>query len=251
MFRGMKADVLERGALYFFYRPRVERRAARGEADVQRFVVVLAPDERPLLRVVFVGRKRLPEPGRRRERNWAWVAKVASDPADVVPELRGYRYATKTRGERFQPPARPAGDGEYVLARHGDHTHLAYALVRPAEPGAVQRELGIHAVASYIVAVKNPEEPSPGRTGLTVEQTAFYPRELQEKFRNRRWAEAEPAHLDREGAELLLVPAEEDPERALGIRLGPGDEGTPDVFRALGLDRRSHPVAPLLRGDWA
>ena len=129
------------------------------------------------------------------------------------------------------------------------HTHLAYALVRPAEPGDVQRELGIRSAASYIVAVKNPEEPSPGRAGLSVEQTAFYPRELQEKFRNRRWAEAEPAHLDREGAELLLVAADEDPERALGIRLEPGDEATPDVFRALGLDRRSHPVAPLLSGD--
>lgn len=245
------ADVLERGALYFFYRPRVERHAPRGEDDVQRFIVVLAPDERRLLRIVLVGRKRLPELGRRRARNWAWVAKVAGDPADVELELRGYRYPTKTRGEREQPAARPAGDGEYVLARHGDHTHLAYALVRPVEPGDVQRELGIRAAASYVVAVKNPEEPSPPGAGLSIEGTAFYPRELQEKFRNRRWAALEPAHLDREGAEILLVAADEDPEHALGIRLQPGDEDAPDVFRALGLDRRSHPVAPLLRGDWA
>jgi hypothetical protein len=123
--------------------------------------------------------------------------------------------------------------------------------VRPPEPGDVQRALGIRASASYVVAVKNPEEPSPARAGLGPEATAFYPRELQERFRNRRWAPVEPAHLDREGAEILLVAADEAPGRALGVELGPGDEPHPDAFRALGLDRRAHPVAPLVRGDWA
>jgi len=245
-------EVLERGSVHFFYRPRVEEHAPRGEDDVQRFIVVLAPEERRLFRLVFVGRKHLPDVARgRRERNWAWVAKVSGDPADVEVELRGYRYLTKTRGERDQPSARPAGDGEYVLARHGNHSHLAYALVRPASPGAVQRELGIAASASYVVAVKNPEWPSPPEAGLTVEQTAFYPRELQERFRNRRWGEAEPAHLDREGAELVLVATDEDPEEELGIVLDPAERGAPDAFRALGLDRRSHPVEPLFRGEWA
>ncbi|BDG02127.1 hypothetical protein [Anaeromyxobacter oryzae] len=247
------AEVLERGELHFFYRPRVERNAPRGDADVQRFMVVLAPDGRRIWRLVFVGAKRMPELARRgRERNWAWVAKVAGDPGDIEMELRGYRYRTKTRGERDQPSARPAGDGEYVLARHGDHTHLAYALARPDPPGDVQRGLGIATQASYVVAVKNPEWPSPRPdAGLGEEQTAFYPRALQEKFRNRRWGEVEPAHLDRDGAELLLVGATEDPEGELGIHLDPAERGAPDAFRALGLDRRDHPVAPLFTGEWA
>jgi hypothetical protein len=247
------SEVLERGAVHFFYRPRVERHAPRGDDDVQRFIVILAPEDRPLFRLLFVGAKRLPDLALRgRERNWAWVARVVGDPADLEGELRGYRYTTKTRGEREQPSARPAGDGEYVLARHEDHTHLAYALVRPDPPGDVQRDLGIAAQASYIVAVKNPEwRPSRPDAGLGAEQTAFYPEALQQKFRDRRWGEVEPAHLDREGAELLVIGATEDPEGELGIRLDPAERAPEDAFRALGLDRRGHPVAPLFTGDWA
>jgi hypothetical protein len=246
------AEVLERGSVHFFFRPRVERHAPRGEDDIQRFMVVLAPEGRGLFRLLFIGRKRLPDASHhRRARNWGWVARVTGDPAEIEGELRGYRYATKTRGVREQPPARPAGDGEYVLARHGDHSHLAYALLRPDPPGPVQRELGIAASASYVAAAKNPEWPSPARAGLGEEQTAWYPREVQERFRGRRWGELEPAHLDRDGAEILLVGASEDPEAELGITLDPAERATPDAFRALGLDRRSHPVEPLFRGEWA
>jgi hypothetical protein len=249
------AQVLERGDVFFFYRPRVEQHTPRGEDDVQRFLVVLAPDGRRVLRVVYVGRKRMPDVGARgRERNWGWVARVARDAADVELELRGYRYATKTRGEREQPSARPAGEGVYVIARHGDHTHLAYALARPAEPGPVQRELGIEAAASYVVAVKNPWHPAPppANAGLAPEAEASYPPDVQARFRDRRWGELEPAHLDREGAELLLVGADEDPERELGIHLDPRERrGGPDVFRALGIDPARHPPAPLFTGEWA
>jgi hypothetical protein len=246
------ADVLERGTVHFFFRPRVERHQPSGEDDVQRFIVVLAPEARRLYRLLLVGRKRLPDVARHgKERHWAWVAKVAGDPADIEVELRGYRYGTKTRGERDQPSARPAGDGEYVIARHGDHSHLAYALVRPDPIGPVQHELGIAASASYVAAAKNPEWPSPPDAGLGDEQTAYYPPDLQRRFRGRRWAALEPAHLDRDGAEIVLIAATEDPERELGIRLEPDERTAPDAFHALGLDRRSHPVEPLFRGEWA
>ncbi|HET8539710.1 MAG TPA: hypothetical protein VFL83_07545 [Anaeromyxobacter sp.] len=250
---GGGAEVLERGDVFFFYRPRVERHAPRGEEDVQRFLLVLAPDGRRVFRIVAVGRKRMPDLGARgRERSWGWVAKVAGDRAEIELELRGYRYATKTRGEREQPSARPAGEGAYAVAHHGDHSHLAYALARPAAPGDVQRELGIEAAASYVVAVKNPWHPAPRPVGLAPEAEAAYPPDVQARFRDRRWGALEPAHLDREGAELLLVGADEDPERELGIRLDPAERGGgPDVFRALGIDPAAHPPAPLFSGDWA
>src|SRR6266853_6356315 len=44
----------------------------------------------------------------------------------VEDALDRQQYETKTRGERVRPEARRAGEGVYVLARHGDHTHLAY-----------------------------------------------------------------------------------------------------------------------------
>jgi hypothetical protein len=177
--------------------------------------------------------------------------RVAGSPEELGAELRGYRYATKTRGVRDQPAARAAGEGRYAIARHGAHTHLAYALARPAIPGPVQRDLGIEAAASLVVAVKNPHWPTPpGATaGLAPEAEAFFPEALQAAFRGRRWAALEPAHLDREGAELVLVGTREAPDEALGIRLEA--EEPEDVLGLFRLDPARHPVAPLFRGDWA
>lgn len=242
----------ERGDVFFFYRPRVEQDAPRGEGDVQRFLVILAPEAGDRYRLVTVGRKHLPGATRlERERNWAWVMKVAGAPAELELELRGYHYDTKTRGRRHQPSARPAGAGRYAIARHGAHAHLAYALARPAPPGPVQRALGIEATASLVAAVKNPHWPTPPdvNAGLAPEAEAFYPAPLQAAFGGRRWAALEPAHLDREGAELVLVGTQESPDAELGIRLE--DEEPQDVLDLFGLDPARHPVAPLFSGDWA
>jgi hypothetical protein len=243
-------QVTERGDVFFFYRPRVERHAPRGEDDVQRFLVVLAPDGGERFRLLTVGRKRLPGASRRaRERHWGWVMKVAGEPEDVELELRGYAYDTKTRGHRVQPSARPAGAGRYALARHGAHAHLGYVLARPGVPGPVQAELGIEAAASLVVAVKNPHWPTPpdAGAGLTPEAEAFFPEDLQAAFRGRKWAALEPAHLDREGAELVLVATREVPAAALGLE--PEEAG--DLLARLGLDPARHPVTPLFRGEWA
>lgn len=250
--RPAEVRVAERGDLFFFYRPRVERHAPRGERDVQRLLVVLAPDGGARFRLVTVGRKHLPGATRLgRERNWAWGMKVAGSPEELELELRGYQYETKTRGHRDQPSARPAGAGRYAIARHGAHAHLAYALARPAPPGPVQRELGILASASLVAAVKNPHWPTPPGVdaGLSPEAEAFYPAPLQATFRGRRWAALEPAHLDREGAELVLVGTRELPEAELGIALE--TEEPEDVLGLFGLDPARHPVAPLFSGEWA
>jgi hypothetical protein len=243
--------IAERGDVFFFYRPRVQRNAPRGEDDVQRFLVVLAPDGAGRFRIVTVGRKRLPGASRSsRERNWGWVMKVAGSPAEVELELRRYAYDTKTRGRRDQPAARPAGDGRYAIARHGAHSHLAYALAHPDAPGPVQRDLGIEASASFVVAVKNPWWPTPPRTnaGLSADAEAAFPEGLQAEFRGRRWAPLEPGHLDREGAELVFVGTNEEPLADLGLQL---DDEPDDVLALFGLDPREHPVAPHFRGDWA
>jgi hypothetical protein len=244
--------VIERGDVFFFYRPRVERNAPRGEDDVQRFLVVLAPDAERRFRLLTVGRKKLPgASAQARERNWGFVLRVARSPEELEDELRGYRYDTKTRGRRDQPSARPAGAGRYAIARHGAHSHLAYVLARPRVPGPVQRELGIEAASSLIVAVRNPDWPTPptARAGLAPEAEAFYPDELRAAFRGRRWAALDPRHLDREGAEVVFVGTGEAPEAEIGARL---EEDEPDdVLRLFGLDAESHPLAPLSSGEWA
>jgi len=179
------SDVLERGAIAFLYRPRVETFVARELDDVQRFFVLLAPRGGRRVRRVRVGRKRLPDPGRR-ERFWAYVDRVAASVAELVSDLGPDSYWTKTRGLRHQPGPRIAGEGAYALARHRDHVHLAYALVAPRH-GEVEDELRIAPRASYIVATfAESVEPGAGE---------------------RRFVPLEPAHLDVPGAELVLIAA--------------------------------------------
>src|SRR5215831_5643163 len=159
------ADVLEDGEIYFFVRPRVDRERPRTLEDVQRLLVVLRPWPGGLMRLLVVGRKRLPDIAEH-ERFWSFVDIVARRSEDLREAMRPRTYWTRTRGVRTQPAARPTGDGVYVVARHDAHTHLAYALAEPQpdpEPGPedqVRRDLNIEPVASYIAAVRNPAAPA-------------------------------------------------------------------------------------------
>jgi hypothetical protein len=153
--------VLERGDIYFIYRPKIEEASAAGLADVQRFFMILSPHDTKRYRLLVIGQKRLPAIGDRGERTWGFVEKASRTARALQEELAPGRYQTKTRGERTQPVARPAGEGVYALVRHTDHTHLVYALELPDKPGAVQEGLHLAAEGSYIVSIKNPEQPSP------------------------------------------------------------------------------------------
>jgi len=156
-------DVLERGNIYFVYRPKVEHTTVAGLEDVQRFFVILSPFGKACYRLLVIGRKRLPAISAEQERNWAFVQKVSSKAEDVEDELDRLTYSTATRGERHLSPARPAGEGVYAIARHDDHTHLAFALELPERPGEVQEELNIPPEGSYIITVKNPTLDLGGR----------------------------------------------------------------------------------------
>ena len=59
----IEPEVLERGDIFFLYRPRVEEEHPSSLADVQRFFIVLRPEGGKKLRLLAVGRKRLPDVG--------------------------------------------------------------------------------------------------------------------------------------------------------------------------------------------
>jgi hypothetical protein len=183
----MEDSLVERGAIAFLYRPRVETWAARDLDDVQRFFVLLAPRgaRGPLVRRVVVGRKRLPDTASH-ERFWAYVDRVGAHVRDVLSDVGAARYWTKTRGLRHQPGARAIGDGRYALSRHGTHVHLEYRLDRTARRGEVRGELRVVPRARYVVAVFSRSVPG-------EEERRFVP--------------LEPEHLDLLGAELVLVGA--------------------------------------------
>ena len=63
-------QVLERGNIYFIYRPRVEKTSVSGLEDIQRFFMILSPHNNEQHRLIVIGRKKLPEIEDRHERNW-------------------------------------------------------------------------------------------------------------------------------------------------------------------------------------
>lgn len=247
------AEELERGHVFFCYRPRVDVGRARGPADVQRFYMIVRPDRRAVFRRIIIGRKRLPDP-RAHERTWGLVDLVTGDPERLEDELDPRQYRTKIRGPRTEPPGRPAGEGIYAIVRHVNHTHLAYGLELPASPGPVQRDLDIAREASFVVMVKNPDVGPPTGLGPRGSRKPAYPPRLRAEFSGRRFIELDPPELlDHPGAEIVLVGAALDVGRELGITFDPEHE-TPEsaaFFSELGLERDVHPLAPLLTGDWA
>lgn len=247
-----RPDVLERGNIYFVYRPQVEQEEPHGMTDVQRSYIVLSPHGKEILRLILLGRKKLPEIQDGGVKYWGFVDRIAQEPQEIRDELGREEYQTKTRGERTRPPARPAGEGVYAIVRHGNHNHLAYALELPETPGEVQKDLNIEPEGSYVFSVKNPQQPSPPGAGLDEERKVDFPKELQEKFHGRRFLPAEPDLLDHEGAEVLLIGAREDPEQELGLNLNPQEEDQhkAEVCRELKMCRGEFEARPLFEGEW-
>jgi hypothetical protein len=244
--------LLERGDIYFLYRPRVGTDHVDGLKDVERFYTLLKPWHQQRYRLIIIGRKRLPDP-KEHNRFWGFVWRVFKDRAALNQELGAQEYETRTRGLRHVQPARPAAEGIYAIARHGNHTHIAYVLELPTRQGPAERELNIEREASYIIAVRNPETQRPPNAGLDSGHDAEFPRKLQEKFAGRRFAPVDPPDfLDYEGAELMFIGASVDPARELGIEFKPDRETleTADVFRDLKLPREIARET-LFEGEWA
>jgi hypothetical protein len=186
-------EVLERGDIRFFYRPSVQPAdALEVTSGVQSFFVVLGPAGSRDHRRVRIGRKRMPGPSG--ERFWARVERVGDLEHVIGGLVESERYTTKTRGERFQPGAQPIAFGCYAFVRHGDHVHLAYR-VDHSEPD-VPEEVHVADAGSFVVLFERPH-----RTTATWTTTGT------------------PALLDEEGAELVLVGVDDEPERELGIEL--------------------------------
>lgn len=252
--RARKSPVttLERGDIFFVYRPKVGVEQPRRLDDVSRLYMILRPERRRRFRLIIIGQKTLPRS--RRQKTWAFVDVVSTRAAEVEDQLDPETYETKTRGERKIPAARPAGEGRYRIVRHGSHTHLCYVLELPEKTAAVQRAFHIAPEASYVVSVKNPEQGSPPGAGLSEGQQAKFPRRLQHVFGDRRFADLDPPDLlDIEGAEIVLTAATADVSRELGIKLEREreTEASAEIFNDLKMEPDLHPKRPLFEGKWA
>ena len=118
-------EVLERGDVQFFFRPKVqEADADTVELGVQSLFLILSPETKTSHRRLRVGKNRMPMTGR--ERFWVKVERVGSLQRILGVKLESETYATKTRGERYQPGARPVATGSYELVRDKEHIRFTY-----------------------------------------------------------------------------------------------------------------------------
>ncbi len=245
-------NALERGDLFFFYRPDVDEEAPQGLLDVRRFHVVLRPEGKDVFRLITIGRKKLPDAAEGSQNHWGFVERVFRDAEGLREALSGSTYETETVGERRLPEARPVGEGVYALVRHGRSTTLAYALELPSEIGEVQKAFHIEPEGRFEIAIKNPDAGSPSGVGLDDDRRADMPEELKERFGDRRWLPADPEFLDCEGAELVLIGARDQSIVNLGVDLEPQpeDEESSEIFKDLHMERSERTVKPLFEGTW-
>ncbi|CAN6289234.1 unnamed protein product [Urochloa humidicola] len=330
-----KVEIQEKGEIFFFYRPKVDKDEAHSPDDVQRMYIVLRPEsgdraveekqapdsgkegrkhrhqgggdhgggsgagaskdkeghegghgkeevnieEQPLLRLVVMGKKSLPDPAKHGRPYWGYVELVTTKVQDIKDALKEEEYSTATRGQRRRPAARALGEGVYRIVRHepsggrrrsaSPHTHLVYKLELPArgelEGDTPQEAMNVEPEASFLVQVKNPDQPpsggdSGGFRGLQSKRRAAFPAHLQGAFGSRRYAPADPPDLlNYEGCELLLIAASDDVEEELGLELqgeveeGEGEDeqeraaGCSDLVKMFG---EVADVKPLLSGTW-
>lgn len=213
---------LERGRIAFVMRPRVE-----AQPGVQGFALVLSAERGGMHRRVAIGKKRMPAPGSK-EREWAFVDRVAETAKEAFGDLGPRTYATKTRGLRHQPAARIVARGRYAIIAHDDHTHLSYEL-DDGENDALQEVVEVRRAGSIIVAVFNPVAKWSARATLRYggnpddpapfAEPSLYPDDVQERFGKKRFLPLVPEFLDYEGAELVLIGAEDElrPELAEAV----------------------------------
>ncbi|WP_250147988.1 DUF2795 domain-containing protein [Halomonas jincaotanensis] len=240
------ADFVEKGDIYFFYRPTVNVEKVQSLDDVQRLHIILVPDAADTARLFLVGKKRMPEiiKGKPKSTAREWMMNdMTGKPKAVGEALAPLEYETKTRGEQEQGEAIPAGEGRYAIFARDNSSRLAYRLTSPDKPGKAQAELGILAEASYVISVRNPSLDVPG----FPDSKPNYPKPLQEKFADKRWIDIDDGTLlDYENAQMLLIGAHDDlSDEGVSIT------GKANLFKTLGLKKRDWPTEALEAGKLA
>ncbi|MDQ3807323.1 MAG: hypothetical protein M3298_04060 [Thermoproteota archaeon] len=282
------AEVLEKGDIFFFYRPKAKIADDRsggdvkGIEDIRRFFMVTATadsadnmaseqqqsdrakskeskkegeeGERSRYRLFVIGKKSLPEirttEARRSERYWAKVGGIFENPQELTSELLADEY-------RKGDAARPVGEGKYAIVKHQDHAELAYVLEMPHVPGEAQSELGIEKEASYIISIINPRVPVP-EGYPSSDEPPNYPDSILKKFgENENFVSLarDLRFINFQNAQMILVGAREGKDvikREIGIDIREEKETmhSADIFSKLKIEKDRVPTKPLIEGKF-
>ena len=275
-------EVLEKGDIFFFYRPKAKviDDGSGGDVksieDIRRFFMVTATaanteneqqqqfdgtnsktpkeGESPRYRLFVIGKKSLPEirttEARRSERYWSKVGGIFENPQELTGELLSDEF-------RKGDAARAVGEGKYAIVKHQDHAELAYVLEIPEEPGEAQRELGIENEASYIVSIINPKVPVPAGYPSS-EEPPNYPESILKEFgENENFISLarDLRFINFQNAQMILVGAREGRDviqKEFGIDIKEEKETvhSADIFSKLKIEKDKVPTKPLIEGKF-
>ena len=175
----LPSNILEKGIIYFFFRPRVNVEEPEGVGDVSRSFIVLRPTPKGAVlgseqgsvaaeahcRLLMVPKKKFPTTGR--ERDMGFVEKGGISVKELDESfIAGDSYETQTRGERTVPKAKPYAEGVYAITTTARASHLAYVITIPEEAGDLQHDFGVYQRGSWIIQSKNPKYPGPSYARL-------------------------------------------------------------------------------------
>ncbi|GKZ23086.1 hypothetical protein AbraCBS73388_009431 [Aspergillus brasiliensis] len=274
------SNVLEKGIVYFFYRPRVNVIDPQSVSDVARSFLVLRPtpigatlnqqqgsvEPGAKCRLLMLPKKKFPTSAR--ERDMGFVEKAGQSMKSLQESfIAGDTYETSTRGERTVPEARPFAEGVYAITSTTRASHLAYVLTIPETIGSIQEDFGLHSRGSWIVQSKNPKYPGPSYA--QIQKDPEYPESVREKFGDYRWVPLQPEFIDYPNAQFLMIgEATDDLGKAATAEEGgkqaneaqPGEElekleqeneeriealrGDDTIYEDLGLDAKNYPKVP-------
>lgn len=210
-----RAQTLEQGSICFLYRPRLEE-VPELHPDVERLLLLLAPEESPFERLIAVGRKRAPRTFRR-ERFWGFVDMVLT-PCDMTAALSGHVYGGGSSGLHPVPAARVFAEGTYTIAIHGNHSHLRWHVEQMARD-PIAFAVPVERDADHLMTIANPDPAAwglaeaPDLQGelfddleLHVTIPAALPSSLQERFGNQPFTQLDSTEwLDHPGTELVFA----------------------------------------------
>ncbi|RAK91937.1 hypothetical protein BO79DRAFT_168022 [Aspergillus costaricaensis CBS 115574] len=274
------SNVLEKGIIYFFYRPRVNVTDPQSVSDVARSFLVLRPtpigatlnqqqgsvEPGAKCRLLMLPKKKFPTSGK--ERDMGFVEKAGQSMKSLQETfIAGDTYETSTRGERTVPEARPFAEGVYAITSTTRASHLAYVLTIPETIGSIQEDFGLHSRGSWVIQSKNPKYPGPSYA--QIQKDPEYPESLREKFGDYRWVPLQPEFIDYPNAQFLMIgEATDDLGKAATAEEGdkqaneaqPGEElekleqeneeriealrGDDTIYEDLGLDAKNYPKVP-------
>ncbi|KAJ5372513.1 hypothetical protein N7517_004519 [Penicillium concentricum] len=212
----VSSNILEKGFIYFFFRPRVNVDDPQSIGDVARSFFVLRPtvlgaefdkgqgpvDKDASCRLMILPKKKFPTSPK--ERDMGFVEKAGQSMQSLHEKfIAGTTYQTATRGERHTEDARPYAEGVYAITSTPRASHLAYILTIPAEVGDLQEDFGLQGRGSWIVQSKNPKFAGPPIGRLPKEPE--FPPSVLEKFGDLRWAPLQPEFLDYPNSQFLII----------------------------------------------